>query len=466
MLTFSNLQTIVDGGTWDQLKGQPENDVFDCKKTLYDLSVDGQKQELAKDVSSFANAEGGFLLLGIEVSKSTTHPGDEVATLRPFSRDLLDPKQYVDIVNNWIVPKVEGMTVEWHAEVAGGTHGFGVIRIPPQPEGQKPFVIAKVVLETGRRRDMLVGFVQRKRDTSQPATPSDVAKWLSDGRNYQTQIETRLDEISARLAGTGDRRAVAPAEGPSDDEVKERISASVQATGLINRPHYVLAAVPSRGTSASTILESGPNTITWTLENPPVLRYAGWSLETLDNARIVEGRFRQLTNGDRKVLRLYRDGTLVFAAAADSEFLGWGESLDEFKRSPRLVSLALIEVTYLFCLLYAEVLKDLTEMPPRATIRFRLGGMHHAGTAQPVHLNPYAVNTHGFRLNDDVGAAPQDAAEDCVEVDTSAFNSSAVAYRIIEEIYLWFGLEPSHIPYSREVNGNKEINPQAIVASH
>lgn len=37
---------------------------------------------------------------------------------------------------------------------------------------------------------------------------------------------------------------------------------------------------------------------------------------------------------DRKLLRLYQDGTLFFRAAADQEFLGWGQDREQFKEFP------------------------------------------------------------------------------------------------------------------------------------
>ena len=328
------------------------------------------------------------------------------------------------MLDAWVVPKLDGVTVEWVPESDGGSQGFGVIRVPPQAESRKPFVIAKVVLDTGRRRDMLVGFAQRKRDKSEPATPSEIAKWLGDGRNYQAQLQGRLDEIIGRLEQLEGGAAPVSSgrnKGPDSDEVTARVQASLAATNLINRPHFVLAAIPDRSTQVETIFKSGPGTVTAVLENPPILRYAGWSLETLDQAKIIEGRFRQLTNGDRKVLRLYRDGVLIHAAAADSEFLGWGQSLEEFRDNPRLISLATIEVTYLFCLCYVEILKDLSTPPENIAFRFYLGGMHNKGTTRPVYLNPHGVNAFAFKVNHDNAPAPEDAVDRSISVSAAQF---------------------------------------------
>jgi hypothetical protein len=170
-------------------------------------------------------------------------------------------------------------------------------------------------------------------------------------------------------------------------------------------------------------------------------------------------------NGDRKVLRLYRDGVLIHAAAADSDFLGWGQSLEEFRANPRLLSLALIEVTYLFCLCYAEVLKDLTNLPETLGLYFYLGGMRDKGTSKPVYLNPYQVGAFSTILTHYDAPAPTDVVSKSIEMDAAAFNPGPAAYDVIEEVYLWFGVEPDRIPYTTEVGGVMKIDPEKIKVS-
>ncbi len=74
MLTIADIKRIVSEGAWDSLLGESESEVLDCKMVPYRLEEVQGKHELAKDVSSFANAEGGFILLCMETTPSPTHP--------------------------------------------------------------------------------------------------------------------------------------------------------------------------------------------------------------------------------------------------------------------------------------------------------------------------------------------------------------------------------------------------------
>ena len=72
------------------------------------------------------------------------------------------------------------------------------------------------------------------------------------------------------------------------------------------------------------------------LKDPPHLRYSGWNLLTLDRPRIKDGKCWEVKNGDRKTVRIYRDGSLVAVAYADDSFLGWGSNHEDFLKFPQL----------------------------------------------------------------------------------------------------------------------------------
>ena len=463
MLSFDDLQQITNAETWDALLGQLEGGSFDAKAKGYDLSLEAVKHELAKDVTSFANSSGGFILLGFATKKSAVHPADEVSALVPFPASAIDLDQYRKVVAAWVDPQIEGLAVEWKAKTRGDALGFGGITVPAQAEGNKPYIVTKTVLD-GTRRDMFVAVSFRRGDISQPVSAKDVRQWLKDGRNYQTSTAAQLAEIRAVLdeMRAGTIPSVAPAK--SVELAANRMTNILSATGLVNRPHLVLAAYPLTAVQLKTFLSSGRGTITHALENPPTLRDYGWNLQTLDHAKIVEGKYRELTNGDRKVIRLFRDGTLVFTAAADSDFLGFGESLEDFHKEPRLISLAVIEVVYHFCWLYEAVLRDIATPADGIVLRFSLGQMH-PGNGKPLYLNPYPVNSRAYGRNEDRHAAPSNHVDQEIEFSTTDFRSAACAYQLVREIFLWFGIEPALIPYAEVVDGVPVLSKTKLLAS-
>ena len=63
-LSQAELLLLLADGKFDALIGEFESEWLECKSSPYQLEHDGQKLELAKDISGLANAEGGVLLLG------------------------------------------------------------------------------------------------------------------------------------------------------------------------------------------------------------------------------------------------------------------------------------------------------------------------------------------------------------------------------------------------------------------
>jgi len=81
--SIKELEKIISDGDFHSLIGKIENDFFDCKTGIYDLTKNSKKRELVKDVSSFANSNGGYILLGpqtpqTENEKPKNRFGDEV----------------------------------------------------------------------------------------------------------------------------------------------------------------------------------------------------------------------------------------------------------------------------------------------------------------------------------------------------------------------------------------------------
>ena len=228
-------------------------------------------------------------------------------------------------------------------------------------------------------------------------------------------------------------------------------------------PSIIYSAVPEGSTKVRHFLEAGP---VWDLvQEPGELRYAGWSLRTLDRVRIVRGEYLEVSNGDRKVLNLYEDGTFIAKAAADDSFLGWGTRGEtEFAESPRLNPLAVIEFTYSFVELYARLLPEMDPRPRAVQLRLQIENawFGESGSSK-LYLTPYGVDTYSWHFNDERHVAPD--ADMIREVDVSAdalADVGAVAYRLVEKLYAWFGFSSDKIPYAARRGDTRVIDPTAF----
>ena len=221
--------------------------------------------------------------------------------------------------------------------------------------------------------------------------------------------------------------------------------------GMKNKRVIVFSAYPKLAGKLKTIFSTAEGSIRRWLENPPVLRYLGWSLETLDRARIIGGEMIRVRNGDRKVIDLYRDGSLIFVALADHNFLGQDSSRD----APRITPLALIEATYNFINFYKLVLADFKEQPEEISIRVDFRNMHLHGIK--THLNP-------FNWADESGRkyAPNNNGTITKDFRVEDFHVGIIAFEVLKEIYLWFGWEEDKIPYTKTEGELKMVDPEAI----
>jgi hypothetical protein len=229
-----------------------------------------------------------------------------------------------------------------------------------------------------------------------------------------------------------------------------------------NTPSFVYAAVPSPATQFIDLFSDGP--VKQLLEKPDGLRYAGWDLQTLDSARIVEGDYLEVRNGDRKILNLYENGIFLARAEATGNMLAWATAKDEGKEI-KLNPLAIVEFTYSFVKLYSQFAPHLNPQPTSITYRIQI---ENAKGEQPLLMCPYGVDAINFQYPPqyDRHIAPSDKVqkEITATLTETQNNPARVAYQVVEKIYTWFGLKIEEIPYTKTENGLKEIDVALVAA--
>lgn len=205
------------------------------------------------------------------------------------------------------------------------------------------------------------------------------------------------------------------------------------------------------------------------LKNPPYLRYSGWNLLTLDWPKIKDGTNWEVKNGDRKTVRLYKDGSLIAIAYADDSFLGWGQDHDKFLQFPQLNSLAVIEYIYEFVELYRKMLDN---FPKLKRVKFKVG-IKNASTweGKKLYLRPYEVGAlfYSFDFDDysSMTAVTNDFYEGIeVAISDKIYDSKYVAYQLVSEFFIHFGISPDKIPYTKkDSNGVFYIDIEKIVSN-
>jgi len=231
-----------------------------------------------------------------------------------------------------------------------------------------------------------------------------------------------------------------------------------------NKRIIILIAYPKeKSGELKSLFTNEEGSIKRKLEDPPLnsgkVRYAGWSLETLDRGKIIEGQFVRVQNGDRKTIDLYNDGTLIFTGLADERFLAHAS-----QDGLRINSIALIELVYNFISFYREVINDLTIKPNTISVEFRFTNMCLNGEKSYLIEGPIDALFGGEKHE-----APQDnySLETPIDFNTNDFEAgkiAEIAYKVVEKIYLWFGipLDTGNIPYTKTENSVVSIDIEKI----
>ena len=78
-------------------------------------------------------------------------------------------------------------------------------------------------------------------------------------------------------------------------------------------------------------------------------------------------------------------------------------------------------------------------------------------------LAPHGLKSWAQQFGMEAKEAPEDRWFVTKSFSIADFDVGAVSYDLIKEIYLWFGFEEDKIPYTKEENGIKMVDSDAIV---
>ena len=199
-MSFESIKTILETRQFAALIGLDEDTWLEAKrKNPYDFATPAGRYELAKDITAFANAEGGILLVGL-----TTAPAAEAKTERIGAHDLcsqaeFDVAQYLGIIKEHVYPAIRDLKVYWLPVNAEATQGLGVIEVQPQSASHKFFLIAKVVDSGAELKQIVFGIAKRNDSSNDPFTIAELYKYTQSGKHPVPQtlarVEAKLDAV-------------------------------------------------------------------------------------------------------------------------------------------------------------------------------------------------------------------------------------------------------------------------------
>lgn len=423
-ITADDLRSLVTDGV-------REDQFVDFKRVPYPPS-DAGKRELLKDVTAFANAAGGYILIGVD--ENGEHRASELVGVVDAERvrrsmldrclTLIDPRLIeldIGIItveeNRIVVCRVPESPKKPHAAVPDREHHYFWLRYE---DGVKLMTIAEI-------RDAVAG----------DAVQREVASLRQELIRQRTR-ETALQEMELEVDEQGLRELESPAAFAHHTErlFREQIG---------DRPYFRLAATPMPPNQHH--IGDHREALIQLIANPPLYREHGWDVGAhgLGPRPRQTGTVLQVGGLDYHHLRLYMNGHLEFWTPADDDSFSWG--MDEHLPPPQrtINPLAFIEATASFVRL-AERVWGIAEISGEAEFRLMIHRIR--GRRVPPYANqsrgrmfgiPGADQTMGVFQEDDVRIGP-------VRVPIADLPGT-VAFRLVSEVYYHIGYIREHIPY-------------------
>jgi hypothetical protein len=442
---------------FDALIGLMESEWLDAKETPYHLDSPKQKLELAKDVTAFANAGGGIIVIGFDCEKLATMAGERICKVCQFPVTLIDKNKYNQILADIVHPAPHGVSVLVYEAQDG--RGVAAILVDASMMTEKPYLVGKMLDENDLAIGSYFGFFERKRDFTPSISIARIQHQLAAGLQWNS-IHERLSSIEGKIDSwtTPPPNPSTKIIGIAKPEREARLKQARLAMGRDDSPIVYFMATTEGPCDFPTLFKSHAERVVRLIENPPQLRNNGFELWADRTSEIVEGRFRRNMIAGHRLIELWKDGHFIFIAPGDEDFLGWSVGSSDGKPI-HISNFVLAESTLVFCWLAKWIFAEANPKPPviRLAVGFdnlsRPAGNATLGTAPEGRMR-------GFNKPK---AARGPACEVYELADWDDYDPERLAYKLVENIYHWFSFESDGIPYVDSTGPEPKLSAVTLV---
>lgn len=192
---INKISKILEEKDFSKFIGLKENLWFEAKgKEPYQLDSPVGRYELAKDVSAFANAEGGHIVIGLTPNRLKTELTEEIVGLELIPETGFDIVKYDGLIKHYIYPEIDNISITWQEGTNGKGKGVGHIFISPQKETKKYFLITRgVIVEGEKLKDNFVGLVKRVGSSNMPIFGREIYNIMQEGKSSHAQRLSRIE---------------------------------------------------------------------------------------------------------------------------------------------------------------------------------------------------------------------------------------------------------------------------------
>lgn len=204
---IDDISKIIKEKYFSKLIGLKENLWFEAKgKEPYQLDLPIGRYELAKDISAFANKEGGHIVIGLTHKRLENELAEEISGLELILEVEFDISKYSGLIKHYVYPEIDNIAVTWQESTNEKGKSIGHIFIPPQKETKKYFLITKGIIVDGENiKDNVVGLTRRIGSLNIPISGKEIYNIMQKGKSDTAQ---RLSEIENMLGIIGNNMSM------------------------------------------------------------------------------------------------------------------------------------------------------------------------------------------------------------------------------------------------------------------
>lgn len=317
-MNFDNCQRriseITDRQLTDLIGHQEENLWIEFKRQEYRRDSNDKekhKREICKDVTAMANAEGGYIFIGIQEDNGMAQgfcpvkkPDKIENDVRNICRQSIEPAiQHLD---------VKTRSLEWNGKMVT----LVIIHIPPS--AQRPH---------GFKWKGTINFVRRYEDQITEYPMSELGEAFS-ARHYPpltAQFDDKLDAILRYVRRIGKRSMSAEDDALDQDDVGSllRLMQLRFEKAISGEPYYRIFAVPATTPLNPDAMPTDEQEMCGILKNPPAVRPSGFGVREFEVITQSSEGIRGTNTWNENEVILLRNGFLEFRIPLSSSHFQW-----------------------------------------------------------------------------------------------------------------------------------------------
>jgi hypothetical protein len=301
-ISRAELREAVTSGAFVRLIGVIETGEIDFK-ARYDLETNKGKRDLVADVASFANANGGLIVVGARVTKDPDEQTEYCSSLQGVQAGTLTESQVISLVRTRTFPPVEVLVESFRGTSEKGDEvDLVVIDVRPRRPSDGPIIVDRLVSDELERLSGAVAW---------PTRHGDGTHWEHGSRIQQ------LIALGLR-GGSSSSPTGSPRPSPNDD-LKYDLDAE---PGWDEWARLVITATPVHHQTVDDFWgEFRDDANQWAPLRPDGFH---WGLRSYNHLEPRQGEL--VSSSGRTFLAVSTSGRIISAAVGSPDFLGWGKN--------------------------------------------------------------------------------------------------------------------------------------------